>query len=87
MQLIKLIAISLMMSSCVAWNILVIAPYPSYYRWTYVEKLIDGLLQNGHSVSAITQFLRADAIPLEKYTEYEIDEFPLEKFCWYQIIS
>lgn len=81
MLLLNLIAISLMMSSSTAWNILVIAPFPSYNRWLYIDNIIDGLLQVGHTVSSITPYPRVSTVPVEKYFENQIEEFPLHNYC------
>lgn len=79
MMFIKLIAISLMMSSLNAANILILAPFPIISRWLYIEKIIDGLLANGHTVTAITPFDYQRE--QERYYKFIIPEFPIEDYC------
>jgi hypothetical protein len=79
MMLIKLLAISLMMSSCAAWTILVIAPFPIVSHWTYMETVIKELLNVGHTIISISYF--SLTFEHEKYYEYTIEEMPDDVYC------
>lgn len=67
------------MSSIDAWNILVLAPFPIYSRWMYIENFIDNLLANENTVTAITPYDYSKIN--EKYFSFVINEFPIEEYC------
>jgi hypothetical protein len=79
MILMRLLAISLMMSSIDAWRILLLAPFPNYSHWTYIETIIGKLLENGHHITSISPYdYRLDD---EKFFSFTIPEFPIEEHC------
>lgn len=70
------------MSSIDAWNILVLAPFPIYTRWLYIETFIDNLLANGNSVTVISPYDYSKVN--EKYYSLIVPEFPIDDYCeWF----
>lgn len=71
----------MMMSSIAnAYNILVLAPFPFYSNWLYMETFIQNLLKRGHAVTSISPY-RYGLKTYDNFNEISIEKYPVEELC------